>query len=215
MTHTRTMVVVVALVAVACGPLPGDPGLGNPDSGTGATLGLQCNAISYCSSMNVAQKSIPRPSTLGGAIPDGLYRKKSTHTSTTQTGVSTLLFSGNQVHSSNNRFETKLGTYTTTASGEVIFAFTLSCERTNPKGSAVQWTSEPFPYSVSGSVLTLGDDIAGGVARFSEYERIEAPDLCTENADVRYSQGDTNRTCASVKNGFGLIPNGSLRCLAE
>jgi hypothetical protein len=58
-------------------------------------------------------------------------------------------------------------------------------------------------------------DIAGGVARFSEYERIEAPDLCTENADVRYSQGDTNRTCASVKNGFGLIPNGSLRCLAE
>lgn len=209
------MAVVVVFGAVACGPLPGDPRFGNPDAGTGATLGLQCNAISYCSSMNVAQKSIPRPSTLGGAIPDGLYRKKATHMATTQTGVSLLRFSGNQVLSADNRFATKLGTYTTTAAGEVIFAFTLSCERTNPKGSAVQWTSEPFPYAVSGSVLTLGDDIANGVAQFSEYERIDAPDLCTENADVRYLQGDTNRTCASVTNGFGSIPNGSLRCLAQ
>ena len=192
---------------VACGSDGGGTVVdASPTKDGTPSQGLTCSAVTFCTTYDAMQVTLPAPAQTGGVIPDGTYRLER---GTFNSGV--LIFAGNQFLDLDNSFVNHLGTYQT-ANGKISFTNNTRCDATKSEPSTNTWLDRP--YFVSGDTLSIAmaDTFENGVKTFVwyEYKRIATNAICT--ADEAFKCTVTNCSCAVVTNGFGTVTGGNKVC---
>ena len=192
---------------VACGSDGGGPVVdGNPTKDGTPAQGLTCSAVTFCTTYDALQVTLPAPAQTGGVIPDGTYRLERGTFS-----AQVLVFAGNQFLDLDNSFANRLGTYQT-SNGNISFTYNARCDAKGAAPNTNTWLDRP--YFISGDTLTIAiaDTFSNGVKTFVwyEYKRIATNAICTENEAFKCTV--TTCSCAVVTNGFGTVTGGTKVC---
>lgn len=206
MRRTVSLAMVLVGSLVACGSDGGGSATDANPMDSRPAQGLTCSAVTFCTTYDALDTTLPAPAQTGGVIADGTYRLER---GTFNSGV--LIFAGNQVLELDNSFENELGTYQT-ANGNISFTYNTRCDSAGATATTNTWLDRP--YFVSGDTLSIAmaDTFVNGVKTFVwyEYKRLPTNAICT--ADEAFNCRVSNCSCAVVTNGFGTVTGGTKVC---